>query len=217
MRKEKLREGNYSLSTTYWLKQSRNLQPGNSRNPARQILHLIRQLFIHSTGSLIHRRSDQILQHLLVFVRKNFGLDPYIHDLLLSVHLHRHHSAAGRRFHGHRIHLPLQVFLQLLEAREHLLERADFPPYSPVPRFTSVILPPKRCSIDLTIGSRSNCARNSCEPDPLRDADAAVAATATASILAQTRTDRPSTLLETARTFSSDSRASSISANAMLL
>ena len=79
-------------------------------------------------------------------------------------------------------------------------------------RFTSVIFPPKRCSIDLTIGSRSNWARNSCVPDPPRDAEAAAAATA--SSLAQTRTGRPSTLLETPRTFSSESRPSSSSAKA---
>jgi len=45
--------------------------------------------------------------------------------------------------------------------------------------------------MDRTIGSRSNCARNSCVPDPARAADAAAAATA--SSLAQTRTARPST------------------------
>src|SRR5207249_423936 len=111
------------------------------------------------------------------------------HYLFLAVHFHRDHAAAGRSFHRHGIHLPLQVFLQLPESRKHLLESADFHQDSSGLRFTSEIFPPKRCSIDRTIGSRSNCARNSCVPEV---ADAAAATTA--SSLAQARTGRPSTL-----------------------
>src|SRR5262249_35185814 len=94
------------------------------------------------------------------------------------------------------------------QPREHLLESVDFHQDSSCRRRTSVILPPKRCSIDRTTGSCSKRARNSCV---LASADdpAAAAATATDSILAQTRTERPSTLLEATRIFSSESRVSS--------
>ena len=50
------------------------------------------------------------------------------------------------------------------------MESADFHQDSPWRRFTSEIFPPKRCSIDRTSGSRSNCARNSCVPLAARDA-----------------------------------------------
>src|SRR5438309_10461115 len=158
----------------------------------------------------MHGSADQIQLHLLVFTSKNFRLDFHVDDLLLAIHFHIDHAAAGRGFHGHGIHLPLQVFLQLPESRQHLLESADFHQDSSWFRFTSEILPPKRCNMDRTIGSRSNCARNPSAPDAPRAADAAAA---TDSSLAQTRTARPSTLLEMTRIFSSESRPSISSAN----
>src|SRR5580704_18197469 len=193
------------------LEESGNLEARHAGNPAGQVLHLVGEFFIDPPGGFVDRRSDQILQHLLVFVGENVGLDAYINKLLLPIHFYGNHAAAGRGFHGYGVYLTLQVFLQLLEPGEHLLERVDFHQDSSGLRFTSVIFPPKRCSIDFTTGSRSNWARKSCVPDPPRDAEAAAAATA--SSLAQTRTGRPSTLLETPRSFSSESRPSSISAN----
>src|SRR5258707_5887885 len=192
------------------LKQAGDLYAGDSGNAAGEILHLVGEFFIDAPRRFVHRRADQILQHLLILARENVRLDADVHDLFLAVHLHRDHAAAGRGFHGHGIHLPLQVFLKLPESREHLLESADFHQDSSWPRFTSEILPPKRCSMDRTIGSRSNCARNSCVTEAPR---AAAAAAATASSLAQTRTARPSTLLEMVRIFSSASRPSINSAN----
>src|SRR5258707_830235 len=193
------------------LKQAGDLYAGDPGNAAGEILHLVGEFFIDAPRSFIHCRANQILQHFLILACENVRLDANVHDLFLAVHLHRDHAAAGRRFHCHGIHLPLQVFLQLPESREHLLESADFHQDSSWLRFTSEIFPPKRCSIDRTIGSRSNCARNSCVPDAPRAADAAAAATA--SSLAQTRTARPSTLLEMARIFSSVSLPSINSAN----
>src|SRR5229473_4864799 len=195
------------------LKKSRNLHSGNSRNAAGEIFHLVRQFFIDAPRRFIHGRAHQVLQHLLVLARENIRLNADVHNLFLAVHLHRDHAAAGRGFHRHGIHLPLQVFLKLPESREHLLESADFHQDSSWPRFTSEIFPPKRCSMDRTSGSRSNFARNSCVLDAPCAAVAAAPATATASSLAQTRTARPSTLPEMARIFSSDSRPSSNSAN----
>src|SRR5262249_27641129 len=113
----------------------------------------------------------------------------------------------------HGVHLALQVFLHLPQSREHLLESVDFHQDSSCRRRTSVILPPKRCSIDRTTGSCSKRARNSCV---LENPDVPAAAAATDSILAQTRTERPSTLLEAARIFSRESRVSSKPANVCL-
>src|SRR6266404_6034099 len=196
------------------LKQAWDFHVGQAGNAAGEILHLIGELFIDAPRGFVDRRAHQVLQHLVVLAGENLRLDTHVHDLLLAVHLHGDHAAAGGSLHRHGIHLPLQIILQLLESREHLLESADFHQFSSGRCFTSAIFPPKRCSIDFTIGSRSNCARNSCVAEPAREAEAAAAATA--SSLAQTRTARPSTLLEAIRTFSSASRPSSISANARL-
>src|SRR6266404_2857908 len=185
-----------------------------SWDSAGEILHLVAELFVNAPGSFIDGGTHQVLQHLLVLARKNFRLNAHVHHLLLAIHLHGDHAAAGRSLHGHGIDLALQVFLHLPEPRKHLLDSIDFHQVSSGRCFTSAIFPPKRCSIDFTIGSRSNCARNSCVAKLAREADAAAAATA--SSLAQTRTARPSTLLEALRTFSSASRPSSISANARL-
>src|SRR5439155_14389124 len=136
----------------------------------------------------------------------------HFQHLLLSVHFYRHHAAAGRSFDRNQVHLPLQVFLNLPQPGKHLLERIDFHQGLSSRRFTSEIFPPKRCSIARTIGSRSNFSRNSFMPDAACDALAAVAATD--SILAHTRTERFNTLLDVARIFSSESRPSTISANA---
>src|SRR5262249_37798430 len=145
---------------------------------------------------------------------EDFRFNAHFEDLLLAVHFDGDHAAAGRGFDSDRIHLPLQVFLHLPQPRKHLLKRVDFHQVSSCCRRTSEILPPKRCSIDFTIGSLSNCARSSCVLGSVRDTDAAAAATC--SILAHTRTGRPSTLLETPRIFSSESRPSIMSANARL-
>src|SRR5216683_3945480 len=193
------------------LKQSGNLHSRNSRNTAGEVFHLAGEFFIDTPRRFIDSRANQVLEHLLVLAREYIRFDSHVDHLLLAVHFHHNHAAAGRSFNGHGIHLPLQVFLQLPESRKHLLESADFHQDSSWLRFTSEIFPPKRCNMDRTIGSRSNCARNSCVPEPARAADAAAAATA--SSLAQTRTARPSTLLEMVRIFSSDSRPSINSAN----
>src|SRR5580692_3657530 len=138
------------------LEESGNLETRHAGNPAGQVLHLVGEFFVYAPGGFVDRGSDQILQHLLVFVGENVGLDAYINKLLLPIHFYGNHAATSRSFHGYGVYLPLQVFLQLLEPGEHLLERVDFHQDSSGLRFTSVILPPKRCSIDFTIGSRSN-------------------------------------------------------------
>src|SRR5216683_291757 len=194
----------------FQLKESRNFHSSNSRNSASEVFHLVGELIVNASSCLIDRCANQILQHLLVFAREYVRLDAHVHNLFLAVHLHRDHPAAGRSFDRDGVHLPLQILLQLPEPRKHLLESADFHQDSSWPRFTSEILPPKRCSMERTIGSRSNCARNSCVPDATREDDAPAAATA--SSLAHTRTSRPSTLLEMLRIFSSGSPPSIISA-----
>src|SRR5216683_6740864 len=196
------------------LKKSGDLYAGHSGNAAGEVFHLVGEFFIDAPRRLVHRRANQILQHLLVLAGENVRFNADVHDLLLAVHLYRDHAAAGRSFDRYGVHLPLQVFLHLPQPRKHLLDSVDFHQDSSWRRFTSEIFPPKRCSIDRTIGSRSNCARNSCVLDAARDAEAAAAATN--SSLAQTRTARPNTLLEMTRSLSSDSRPSIISANVRL-
>src|SRR6266478_4307323 len=196
------------------LKQAGNLNVAEAGNSCGEILHLIGEFFVHAPRCFIHGCAHQVLQHLLILAGKHFRLDAHVHNLLLPVHFDRNHAAAGGSLHRHGIHLPLQVFLHLPEPRKHLLDSVDFHQVPSGPCFTSAIFPPKRCSIDFTIGSRSNWARNSCVADPARDAEAAAAATP--SSLAQTRTARPSTLPEAIRTFSSGSRPSSISAKERL-
>src|SRR5271155_2214912 len=249
------------------LKQSGNLQSSHPRHGPGDILHLAGQLIIHAPRRFVHRRADQILQHLLILAGENIRLDAHVHNLLLAIHLYGDHAAAGRRLHRHGVHLLLQVFLDLPQPREHLLQSVDFhiglhlsacrncailaaelrhetfPETRHATRyeschetlhesggFTSEIFPPKRSSIERTIGWLSNRARNSAFPELCRgvvplaaaprrevldDADApAAAAAAILSILAQTRTGLPSTLLACARILSSASRPSSNSANA---
>src|SRR5258708_15281050 len=195
----------------FQLKESSNFHSGNSRNSPGEFFHLVGEFIVPAPRRLIHSRANQILQHLLVFAREYVRLDAHVHNWLLAVHLHGDHSAAGRSFDRDGVHLPLQIFLQLPESRKHLLESADFHQDSSWRRFTSEILPPKRCSMERTIGSRSNCARNSCVPDATREDDAPAAATA--SSLAHTRTSPPSSLLEMLRIFSRGSRPSIISPN----
>src|SRR5205807_10155114 len=115
------------------------LHAGYSGNAAREIFHLVGEFFIDAPRRFIDCRADQVLQHLLVLTGKNFRLDFHVDDLLLAIHFHIDHAAAGRGFHGHGIHLPLQVFLQLPESRQHLLESADFHQDSSWFRFTSEI------------------------------------------------------------------------------
>src|SRR5260370_21304716 len=185
----------------FQLKESRNFHSGNSRNSTGEVFHLVGEFIVHAPRRLIHSRANQILQHLLVFAREYVRLDAHVHNLFLAVHLHRDHSAAGRSFDRDGVHLPLQIFLQLPEPRKHLLESADFHQDSSWRRFTSEILPPKRCSIDRTIGSRSNCPRNSCVPDAAR-----AAAALPPSSLAQTHTPLPRTMLVATRHSASDAR-----------
>src|ERR1700722_5289575 len=192
------------------LKQTGNLQTREARNVARNIFHLAGQFLVHSPRRFVHRGTHQVLQHFLILARKNFRLNANLHNLLLAVHFYVNHAAARGSFYVYGIDLPLQVVLQLPELRKHLLESVDFHQlHSPCARRTSEIFPPKRCSIERTIGSRSNLARNSCCSEPAR---VAASGLVLAASLAHTRIARPSTLLEMPRSFSKESRPSSISA-----
>src|SRR5215469_1513977 len=108
------------------LKKPRNAQSRHSRNVSRQVLDLLRELFIHAPRSVVHRSEDQILQHLLVFARKSLLLNFDFRQLFLPVHLDRDHSAAGACFHANLSALMLEVFLHLPQLRHHLLQRFDF-------------------------------------------------------------------------------------------
>src|SRR5882757_5208732 len=191
------------------LKQAGDFQSADPGNGSGKTLHLVGQFLVNLAGSFVHRGADKVLQHLLIFIGKNLRLDLYFQHLLLPVHFYSDHAAAGRSFDRNGVHLPLQVFLYLPQPGKHLLKSVDFHQETSSRRFTSEIFPPKRCNIERTIGSRSNFSRNSLAPSTACDAFAAVAATA--SILAHTRTERFSTVLATARIFSSESRPSIIS------
>src|ERR1700680_891144 len=184
------------------LKETGNFQSGEARNVARNILHLASQFFVDPPRCFIHRRAHQILQHFLVLARKNFRLNANLYHLLLAVQRPSAHAAAPAAFPIYGIALPLQIVLQLPEFRKHLLECVDFHQlHSSCARRTWEILPPKRCSIERTIGSRSNLARNSCCSEPARVAGCGLVLAAS---LEHTRIVRPSTLLEMLRSFSKE-------------
>src|SRR5260370_22931049 len=80
------------------LKESRDLHASDSRNAAGKVFHLVSELIVYAPRRFVHGRANQILQHLLVFARKDVRLDAHVHNLLLAVHLYRDHSAAARSF-----------------------------------------------------------------------------------------------------------------------
>src|SRR6267142_5094522 len=69
------------------LKQSGNFQTGDAGHIAGKTLHLIGELFIHAPRSFVHRRAYKVLQHLLIFFRKDRWLDLHFEHLFLPVHL----------------------------------------------------------------------------------------------------------------------------------
>jgi len=73
----------------------RDLESWHAGKSSREALHLIRQFIIYAPRRFIHRRSNQVLQHLLIFSGKNLRLDFHVQHLLLAVHLHCDHSTAG--------------------------------------------------------------------------------------------------------------------------
>ena len=68
------------------------------------------------------RGQDHVLQHL--DVARHFGIDLHGEQVLLSVHLHGDHAAAGGRFHFDLGDLLLHLLLHLLRLAHHLLHVA---------------------------------------------------------------------------------------------
>jgi hypothetical protein len=98
-----------------------NLHSSNAGQAAGHVLNLIGELFINTADGVIDGSADQILEQLGIFAREDFGFDAQFRDLLLAVHFHGDHAAAGGGFDVHGIHLALQAFLHLAELRKHLL------------------------------------------------------------------------------------------------
>jgi len=91
------------------------------------------------------------LQHLLVLAGEDVG-SCVCPRSVLAVSSSPVTMRRRPRLPRHGIHLPLQVFLQLPESRQHLLESADFIRFS---GFVSLRKFFQACSMDRTIGSRS--------------------------------------------------------------
>src|SRR5579863_982678 len=140
----------------YRLEEAGDLEAREAGDGGGEIFHLVRELFVDATGGLVDGGADQVLEHFLIFAREDIGFDADVYQLLLAVHTHHDHAAACGSFHSNGVYLTLKVFLDLFQPGEHLLESVDFHQDSSWLRFTSVILPPKRCIIDFTNGSRSN-------------------------------------------------------------
>ena len=79
------------------------------------------EFFVDATPGLVDRGAKQILKHFLIFAFEDFGFDAHFGELLLAVHLHDDHAAAGRGFDVHGFDLLLQALLHLPELRQHLL------------------------------------------------------------------------------------------------
>ncbi|HKV60624.1 MAG TPA: ankyrin repeat domain-containing protein [Candidatus Acidoferrum sp.] len=91
------------------LEKAGDFHAGDSGDAPDEVFHLVGEFFVDAARGFIHCRANQVLEHFLVFVGKNIRLDAQIHQLFLAVHFHSDHTAAGRSFHGHGVHLPLQV------------------------------------------------------------------------------------------------------------
>ena len=84
--------------------------------------HLLLNLAFHLLVGFAGGGHDEILQHL--DVAGHFGVDLHREQVLLAVHLHAHHAAAGRGFHFDLRDLLLQLLLHLLRLPHHLLHVA---------------------------------------------------------------------------------------------
>src|SRR5579863_6717480 len=140
----------------YRLEEAGDFEAREAGDGGREIFHLVRELFVDATGGFVDCRANQVLKHLLILAGEDVGFDADVNQLLLAIHAHYDHAAARGGFHSNGIHLTLNVFLDLFQPGEHLLESVDFHQDSSWLRFTSVILPPNRRIMDFTNGSRSN-------------------------------------------------------------
>src|SRR5713101_1433759 len=111
-------------------RQTEPAQPAGQRPqlPGRQVARLLQ--------GVVHRRQDQVLQHVHIARVDDFGFDRDRQYLLVAVGYHRHHAAASRA--GHRL-LP-QLLLDLAHASLHLLqllEHLELLPHAQRPRGTT--------------------------------------------------------------------------------
>ena len=90
--------------------------------PAHHALHLLTELLVDLPVRVVDRRDDQVLQHLHVVFRDDFGIDLDRLQLLVAADDDGHHAAAGGRLDAQLGHLLLQALLHLLRLLHHGLD-----------------------------------------------------------------------------------------------
>src|SRR5215469_6212794 len=89
---------------------------------AQHAAHLLLDLVVHLLYGLAGGGHDHVLQHL--DITGNLGIDLHCQQVLLSIHLHRDHAAAGGGLHFDERDVLLQLLLHLLSLPHHLLHVA---------------------------------------------------------------------------------------------
>src|SRR5215472_18231256 len=92
------------------LKEAGDAEVADARNISGDIFELLREFFVHAARGFVDRGENQILQHFLIFSGENFGFDLNFGELLLAVHFHGDHAAAGGGFHANFSALVLETF-----------------------------------------------------------------------------------------------------------
>jgi hypothetical protein len=86
---------------------------------AEHAAHLLLDFAIHLLDGLVAGGYDHVLQHL--DIARHFGVDLDFEQVLLAVHLHGDHAAAGGGFDPDLGDLLLELLLHLLCLAHHLL------------------------------------------------------------------------------------------------
>src|SRR5688572_20461447 len=101
---------------------------------------------------VVDRGNDQVLQHADVVFRHHFGVERDLLQMLVAVHGHRHHAAAGGGLHRQLGHLLLQALLHLLRLLHHVLNVHR----SSIVVFSTGKISSTACTVEFAIASAFN-------------------------------------------------------------